>query len=404
MDNVAHALAGCLLAAAAVESVERREGAASSGFRRAAVIVGLVAAELPDADLFYSGAWLGMGKLGYMLHHRGHTHTVLFAVASAVFVWALALALRRDLRAPPRARVLLLLSLAGSVSHVALDYTNSYGVHPWWPLDNRWIYGDAVFIVEPWLWIAALPPLLFVARGVFARVLFSLLLVGILAAAWRVDMVGNGVAAALTIGAVLWTATVRAAPASRRVALGLGAWLGLEAMFFTASGTARRAVVHDVGPSLKDVVLSPSPGNPLCMSAIVVTEDAGIYRATRASVAPAPGWRNAAACPLSSRGLRNGERGERADSPAIRWGATWSAPIAELRDLAATNCEVAAALRFIRVPIWRRMGDGGVELSDLRYGEGGESFASIVARTGALCPGPVPGWEWPRNDVLRTPS
>lgn len=401
MDNVTHALAGCLLAAAAVHSVERREGATSSWFRRTAVIIGVVTAELPDADIFYSGAWLGMGKLGYLLHHRGHTHTVLFAMGSALLVWALALALRREFRAPQLARPLLLLSLVGSLSHVALDYTNSYGVHPWWPVDNRWIYGDAVFIVEPWLWIVALPPLLLAARGVFARVLFGLLLVVILAAAWRVDLVGPGMATVLTIGAVLWTAIVRAVPASRRVALGLAAWLGLEAMFFAASAAARRAVVRDVGPSLRDVVLSASPGNPLCLSALVVTEDGGIYRAMRATVAPVPGWRDAASCRPFARWQGGGESGERADSPAIHWGATWSAPIAELRELAATNCEVAAALRFIRVPIWRRTGQGDIELSDLRYGEGEGSFASLVVRAGSPCPRPVPGWEWPRSDLLR---
>jgi inner membrane protein len=163
MDNVTHALAGCLVAAAAVQSTERRDGALSPAFRWGAYTLGVVTAELPDADLFYSGAWTGMGKLGYLLHHRGHTHTVLFAIASALVVWGLALALRRDLRAARPARVLLMLSLIGSLSHVALDYTNSYGVHPWWPVDNRWVYGDAVFIIEPWFWIIALAPLFFIS-------------------------------------------------------------------------------------------------------------------------------------------------------------------------------------------------------------------------------------------------
>lgn len=398
MDNVTHALAGCLLAAATAGSVERRQGTSSTGVRRASVIIGVLTAELPDADLFYSGASLGMGKLGYLLHHRGHTHTVLFAIASAVVVWAIALGLRRELRAPPIARVFLALSVAASLSHVALDYTNSYGVHPWWPIDNRWLYGDAVFIVEPWFWIAALPPLFFIARGAFARVAFGLLLLVILGAAWRVEMVGREVALMLTTGALVWALIVRVVPPSRRVATALGAWLGLEVMFFLGAARGRQTMERAAGTTVRDVVLSPFPGNPLCLSALVVTVDGGTYAVTGATVVPLPALHSAAACGPSMRSVRNGERTDRADSPAVQWGSSWSGPVDELRALAASNCEVSAALRFMRVPIWRRLENDDVLLFDMRYGEGG--FASIVARAGAPCPGPVPPWEWPRSDVL----
>src|SRR5688500_13795310 len=156
MDNVTHALAGLLIAEAAVALLERLSAAPTSpGFRRAARIVGVIGAEVPDIDVLYAGPARGMGKLGYLLHHRGHTHTVLFAVAAALAMWAVAVALRRG--APPgERRAMLWVALAGTLSHIALDYTNSYGVHPFWPVVNRWFYGDAVFIIEPWLWIAAL--------------------------------------------------------------------------------------------------------------------------------------------------------------------------------------------------------------------------------------------------------
>lgn len=398
MDNVTHALAGCLVAAAAIELTERREGAPSLAFRRGAYILGFATAELPDADLFYSSAWSEMGKLGYLLHHRGHTHTVLFAIVSALVIWGLALALRQDFRTARPARSLLMLSLVGSLSHVALDYTNSYGVHPWWPVDNRWVYGDAVFIVEPLFWITALAPLFFVAQRMIWRVAAALLLLAILGAAWRVDMVASSVAVVLTVGAALWMAIVRAVPASRRVALGLVAWCALEVVFFTGAASGRRAVVSDVGTPLRDVVLSPFPGNPLCLSALVVTEENGTYGVLGATVAPFPRIRDAAECGPATRRLAEGREGDRPHSPAVQWGLAWNAPVAELRALADASCEISAALRFIRVPAWRREGDGPITFYDLRYGEG--SFASIVARPGADCSYPVPPWEWPRNDVL----
>jgi inner membrane protein len=281
---------------------------------------------------------------------------------------------------------------------VALDYTNSYGVHPWWPIDNRWLYGDAVFIVEPWFWIVALPPLFFIARGAFARGVFGLLLLAILGAAWRVEMVGREVAIVLTLGALLWALIIRAVPPSRRVVTGLGAWLGLEAMFFLGAASGRQAVERAAGTTVRDVVLSPFPGNPFCLSALVVTVDGGRYAVMGATVAPLPALRSAAACGPSMRSVRNGNRVHRAHSPAIQWGGSWNGPLDDLRALAASNCEVSAGLRFMRVPGWRRLENGDVLLFDLRYGE--EGFASIVAHPGASCPGPVPPWEWPRSDVL----
>ena len=400
MDNVTHALAGALLAATTIRLVERRTGEPPTTFRRAAFTIGILSAELPDGDLVYSGASLGMGKLGYLLHHRGHTHTILFAVVGAVVVWALALAMRRQLRTHAFSRPLLWLALVGTGSHLVLDYTNSYGVHPFWPFDTRWFYGDAVFIVEPWLWIVALPPLIFIARRVAWRVLGGLLLTGILVAAWRMDMVGTGVAAVLTGGAVLWLAVMRTVAPASRAALAVLGWLTLEGVFFTAAGGSRRLVVREVGGAFRDVVLAPSPGNPLCLSALVVSERDGVYRVSSATVAPA--WRvyPAAACRSDARGLSRVGTSDLAPTPAIAWGGSWSAPVSELRQIAAGNCEAAAALRFIRVPIWRRGANGDVTVSDLRFGEGEGSFASIEARSSASCPHPVPNWEWPRHDLL----
>ncbi len=288
MDNVTHALAGALLAAAACQVREKAASDAPPGFRRAAFVAGIVTAELPDADLAYAGAPMGMGNLGYLLHHRGHTHTMLFALVGAALIWLLVLAFQRTLRRPSESRVLLLLCLAGTLSHIALDYTNSYGVHPFWPVDRRWFYGDAVFIVEPWFWIVALPPLFLVARRWSWRALCAVLLTvhprGVVAS---VDG-GQPVALALTIGALVWSVAARLTPPRARVASALVAWLALELMFFVGSGVARRAVRAQVGPSYRDLVLSPAPGNPFCLSALLLRVEGDEYSASRASVAPYP--------------------------------------------------------------------------------------------------------------------
>ena len=70
----------------------------------------------------------------------------------------------------------------------ALDFTNSYGVHPFWPVDNRWYYGDAVFIVEPLLW-ACSAPLLFTLRSKVTRALVAVVLVVGIGLSWASGLV-----------------------------------------------------------------------------------------------------------------------------------------------------------------------------------------------------------------------
>ncbi|MBC7897323.1 MAG: metal-dependent hydrolase [Cytophagaceae bacterium] len=402
MDNVTHALAGCLIGAATIEIARRRTRAEPSlAFRRAAYLVGVITAELPDADLVYAGDRLGMGSLGYLLHHRGHTHTVLFALVAALVVWLATIAVRPSLRARESAAPLLGLALVGTLSHIALDFTNSYGVHPWWPLDNRWFYGDAVFIIEPWLFVAGLPPLFLIARSIPGRVLAGVLLALILGLAWRVDMVSRGVAVALTIGAVLWFTIVRMLPEGRRAATAVALWIGLECMFFVASGVGRGIVERSVGETLRDVVLTPAPGNPFCLSGLTVTETGDEYAATSVTVAPFASVHPVAACSGSSRTAVEGERASQVNTSSIRWGDAWTGRVSELRELAHTNCEVAAGLRFMRVPVWRRGPEGRVTLFDQRFSDGGGGFASIVASASpSTCPRFIPPWKWPRADIL----
>ena len=47
----------------------------------------------------------------------------------------------------------MLLALVGVYSHVFLDYLNNYGVRLLTPVSWQWFYGDAIFIVDPWMWI-----------------------------------------------------------------------------------------------------------------------------------------------------------------------------------------------------------------------------------------------------------
>ena len=409
MDNVTHALAGCLLAAATITVVERRGVQLPLSFRSTASVVGIVTAELPDADLVYAGSLLGMGKLGYLLHHRGHTHTMLFAVASALLVWLAVLALQKDMRAAPIRNAILVLALLGTSSHLLLDYTNNYGVHPFWPVVDRWFYGDAVFIVEPWLWIVAIPPLFLFYRGRVSRSLLVLLLLIILAAAWLLGMVGGGVAAVLTAAAVVWSQSLRSVRAERRITYAVVAWLAVETVFGVASAQARSVVEKSVGKTtFRDVSLTPLIGNPLCYRALVVEVDGLTYRVTNAVVAPFRRVQSAKACSdqgndrLSDGAAFGAVLSAHVSGESIRWANAWSAPLADLTSILRTHCEAAAAMEFIRVPIWSELKNGDIEISDVRFGTGARGFASVTASARpAQCPRFRPGWTPPREDLLR---
>lgn len=403
MDNVTHALAGMLLADATTTWVSSRHpGRVPHKFAAVSSVLGIVAAELPDSDLVYSGSVLGMGKLGYLLHHRGHTHTIVWAVVGALLLWLVAQWwLKRGASEDERtwltrdgSRPLLLLALLGTLSHILLDWTNSYGVHPFWPFDNRWYYGDAVFIVEPWLWVVAIPAVMFARRSRWAPVLLGVLLVVILAASWGLGQVVRPVAVLLTVFAVLWLVAQRFWTPTRRVASGLVAWVLVTLTFTLASSKAEalvRASASAEGADLvRDVILNPAPGDPTCWAGMAVTNDGQFHRLTTVLVAPwAWSGHTPASCaanyPVSSR--LGGDVLKAlpeattvipfASTTAVQWRTSWLKPMSDMLGLAAERCEFAAALRFMRAPAWQERGDGTVILSDVRFGVGG-GFAELV--------------------------
>ena len=67
---------------------------------------------------------------------------------------------------PPRWGLLFLFAYVAGVSHILLDYTNNYGVRPFWPFWEKWYSWDVVFIVEPALYIILI-------AGLVVPVIFS---------------------------------------------------------------------------------------------------------------------------------------------------------------------------------------------------------------------------------------
>lgn len=111
-----------------------------------------LAAEAPDLDVL--GAF--RGRVFAFAHHRGFTHSfvgvpldALVVVAFVYLVWRLRGRKTRDPNLPPRWGLLFLYSCLSGLSHILLDFSNNYGVRPFWPFSEKWYSWDIVFIVEP---------------------------------------------------------------------------------------------------------------------------------------------------------------------------------------------------------------------------------------------------------------
>ncbi len=275
MDNLTHTL---LATALAKTPLGRRSPLSAVAL--------VVAANFPDVDAVSS--WFG-GRPSYLIHHRGITHSIAGValgalLLTALFSWcerwsaARAYPSARGRRPGPGAAVAV-----GIASHPMLDWLNTYGVRPWLPFDGTWIYGDAAFIVDPWLWLlfgaatavagprTRLGSLALAAIGAFATwvVFDSDRAPGFLRAAWPFAIGGIVLGRSLPIG--------RARP-GRVVGLALAACaayvLVLRMLGGAALGEAVEIARADLAPGERIVRTSrsPQPADPRRWVTIVETD------------------------------------------------------------------------------------------------------------------------------------
>ena len=170
MEPVTHFMTGACLARA--------------GFNRKAAYATLamtLAAEAPDLDTL----WSVKGPIASFQHHRGITHTFLglpfegLIVVGVVWLFHRYRLRRAELSsakaaipnpdptadqpiphsltaAPIRWPLLYGFVLIALLSHILLDWTNNYGIRPFFPFNPRWYADSIVFIFEPVLFVALL--------------------------------------------------------------------------------------------------------------------------------------------------------------------------------------------------------------------------------------------------------
>jgi len=146
MDPLAHTLVGASLAETRLNRLTH--------LASPTLILGANAPDVDAVTMFISRDV----SLGF---RRGWTHGVLALVLLPLILAALVLLFDRVFAyargQEPRGRPapVMLLAYLGVLSHPFLDWLNTYGIRLLMPFDDRWFYGDALFVIDPWVWLLA---------------------------------------------------------------------------------------------------------------------------------------------------------------------------------------------------------------------------------------------------------
>jgi inner membrane protein len=336
VDNLCHSLVGAAMSGA---GLRRRTALAT--------VTMVIGANLPDVDVLI---YLVGDSADGLAFRRGWTHGVLamvvlpFVLAAIMYATGRWIERRRSRlnrpgpRIPLRAGQLLFVSALAIWSHPLFDLLNTYGVRLLMPFSDRWFYGDALFIVDPWVWCA----LGFGATMSIRR------------------------ARRVPVGADTATVMARASRPARVALVGVAAYIAVMAASSRLGRVIveRQAVAAGLGPSSR-VMVAPEAVTPFRRS---VVRDLG----------------------------RSYETGRLTWPPRPRYAPS-GARIAALVDTSAEYRAATTARVGQRFLVWSRfpfaeeiaVGDTAVlRLDDARYARpGGSSFASVMI---PVAPSPAP--------------
>ncbi|MES2933185.1 MAG: metal-dependent hydrolase [Pseudomonadota bacterium] len=407
MDNLTHSLIGLAVGELVQRSLAPEPDHERQSTRRGLLLFACwVASNFPDLDLFLTP--LISAPLGYLLHHRGHTHTLLYAIPQAFLLWAMLWlcwpSARKLLSESGSARMGLVVTVVlGLVLHLLMDYLNSYGIHPFHPFDSRWLYGDMVFILEPVFWIAFGMPLLMTLRRTGLKALIAGLMLGVLVFFTIRGFLLWPSLIALVLLAIAIVALQRTSDSRGKSALitGIVLSMGFVGMQGLASNQAKLSVAQMLqaqapASEVLDASMSAFPTNPFCWSFVSIERDdaAGTYALRRGVLSLAPAVLPVAGCPASlAEGVSQAQ-----GTTAIVFVSQEQGNLESLRKMKNENCHFEAWLRFARAPSLNE-----TEASDSRFGSSmvknfsSFNFADFKNRE---CSRFIPGWDFPRADLL----
>lgn len=368
-----------------------------------------IANNFPDLDFLFSK--LTSGPLGYLLQHRGYTHTFIFAPLQTVLILALfkVWASWRGRRWSKQSwKWLGFVTYLGLNLHIAFDSLNSYGVHPFWPFNRQWYYGDSLFIVEPMLWLTILPLLIFEARRARTRGIYS----GLLAAGLGICLFSGYIPWQITLILTLWTfwllGLMYKLSSNLRMVATVGLVLGVIGSFQAVSKNVHEAVASFISnqfpeSELLDVVATPYPANPFCWGILTVERSGQKLISRQAIFANAAKFLGSAECPTVFSDQKHFFTLAPVPAPLrpeLLWLGQVEFNLSDLSKIKSQYCGAAAFFKFLRAPAWKKAVDGSIVVGDLRFDRNENlNFGKIAFQAGDSCPKNIPSWDAPRRDL-----
>lgn len=404
MDNVTHSLVGLVIGEAAYEIRKYNERPDNKILRKFFLVSSMVANNFPDIDIFYSGM---VGQLGYLLHHRGHTHTLLAALPTAGLLFAFFFyfaKLRKHVFEKEDWKWIGALCFLGPITHLWMDSLNSYGVHPFWPFSNKWFYGDTLFIVEPWTWVVLSVTLFRLNKNQYLRLGLGIISLTAVLLCIFTGFVPYEITLILVAFAVLLYSSLGYLTDYRKTFTGLVLFSVLVLTFNRTSKFIKREFYKYYqsqyeNTQLRDLILTPYPANPFCWGAITVelSNEKTHYFMRRGILAAFPKFYSLEACEKLGFIGSTGEFQADPKLPQVHWLGQMRTDLKNLKGFQEESCLAKEFLQFARAPYLVKE-DKKVKLIDVRFmRKNTPSFAEVVLVDNPKCLTVDAPWEPPRN-------
>ncbi len=392
MDNITHSVIG-LVAGDVIHHATNPRQLPSIERRRLFLLASIFGNNLPDLDVLYTK--ILPPPIGSLLHHRGYTHTLMAAIPQALIVLAVLFLLRGGLLSKRLSRgdwaLAFVTALVGVCLHVFADSWNSYGVHPFYPFDNRWYYGDFIFIIEPLLWMT-LGSWILLELSLVWRILYFAAFGVVIGYGFKLQAIQiNQIFILITLlSSITLVAGLFSSAKRSMVAMGFASAV---LVFFNIQSSKAKEAVHHVYetlhlPPIEDLSLSPLPMNPFCWTVLAASREYGDFVVRKGTLSLWPKKFTNEACRLLDPNIG----AVRGMNDEVDWTKEVRTTIKEFSRQAG-DCYLKDWLRFSRFP----QIDNGIA-RDLRFANRGiRNFTELKLQPGRECLTNVPPWTPPRN-------